>query len=33
MSLGDLTPAEFKSKVKSQSGCLVEAQGGAVLQV
>jgi putative transposase len=32
MSLGDLTPAEFKSKIKSQSGCLLEAQVGAVLQ-
>jgi putative transposase len=32
MSLGDLTPAEFKSKIKSQSGCLTEAQTGAVLQ-
>jgi putative transposase len=32
MSLGDLTPAEFKSKIKSQSGCLMEAQVGAVLQ-
>lgn len=32
MSLGDLTPAEFKSKVKSQSGCLMEARTGAVLQ-
>jgi putative transposase len=32
MSLGDLTPAEFKSQIKSQSGCLREAQVGAVLQ-
>lgn len=32
MSLGDLTPAEFKSKIKSQSGCLREAQVRAVLQ-
>jgi hypothetical protein len=32
MSLGDLTPAEFKSKVKNQSGCLREGQVGAVLQ-
>ena len=26
MSLGDQTPAEFKSQIKSQSGCLGEAQ-------
>lgn len=32
MSLGDLTPAEFKRKIKDQSGCLEEAQTGAVLQ-
>jgi putative transposase len=32
MSLGDLTPAEFKTKIKSQSGCLREARTGAVLQ-
>jgi putative transposase len=32
MSLGDLTPAEFKNKIKSQSGCLEEAHNGAVLQ-
>jgi putative transposase len=32
MSLGDLTPAEFKSQIKSQSGCLEEARTGAVLQ-
>jgi putative transposase len=25
MSLGDRTPAEFKSQIKSQSGCLMEA--------
>lgn len=32
MSLGHLTPAEFKSKIKSQSGWLEEARTGAVLQ-
>jgi putative transposase len=32
MSLGDLTPVEFKSQIKSQSGWLEEAQSGAVLQ-
>ena len=32
MSLGDLTPAEFKRQIKSQSGSLMEAQTGAVLQ-
>lgn len=32
MSLGDLMPAEFKSKIKSQSGCLTEARTDAVLQ-
>jgi len=32
MSLGDLTPAEYKSKIKSQSGCLGEGLTGAVLQ-
>jgi putative transposase len=32
MSLGNLTPAEFKTKIKSQSGCLEEARTGAVLQ-
>ena len=32
MSLGDLTPAEFKGKIKSQSGCLTEGPVSAVLQ-
>jgi putative transposase len=32
MSLGDLTPAEFKGQIKSQSGCLTEAHTSAVLQ-
>ena len=32
MSLGGLTPAEFKSQIKSQSGCLMEVPAGAVLQ-
>jgi putative transposase len=32
MSLGDLTPAEFKVKIKSQSGCLIEVPVSAVLQ-
>ena len=32
MSLGDRTPAEFKSQIKSQSGWLEEARTGAVLQ-
>ena len=32
MSLGDLTPAEFKSKIESQSGCLTEGPVSAVLQ-
>jgi putative transposase len=32
MSLGDLTPAEFKSKIKSQSGWLKETLTGAILQ-
>jgi hypothetical protein len=31
MSLGDLTPAEFKSQIKSQSGWLREDPSGAVL--
>jgi transposase InsO family protein len=32
MSLGDRTPAEFKSQIKSQSGWLGEAQTSAILQ-
>ena len=32
MSLGDLTPAEFKRQIKSQSGWLREAQSSAVFQ-
>jgi len=32
MSLGDLTPAEFKSKIKSQSGWLGENPTSAILQ-
>jgi len=32
MSLGDLTPAEFKAQIKSQSGCLTENPVSAVLQ-
>ena len=31
MSLGDLTPAEFKNQIKSQSGCLTESPGSAIL--
>lgn len=32
MSLGDLTPAEFKRQIMNQSGCLKEARTSAVLQ-
>lgn len=32
MSLGDRTPAEFKSQIKSQSGCLGEAHPSAIFQ-
>jgi putative transposase len=32
MSLGDLTPAEFKGQIKSQSGCLTEGPASAILQ-
>ena len=32
MSLGDLTPAEFKAQFKSQSGCIKERSASAVLQ-
>jgi len=32
MSLGDLTPAEYKSTIKSPSGCLGDDLPGAVLQ-
>ena len=32
MSLGDLTPAEFKAQIKSQSGCIKESPASAVLQ-
>jgi putative transposase len=32
MSLGDQTPAEFKGKIKSQSGCLGEGPMSAILQ-
>jgi putative transposase len=32
MSLGDLTPAEFKAQIKSQSGCIKEPSASAVLQ-
>jgi putative transposase len=32
MSLGDLTPAEFKSTIKSQSGCLGERPERAMFQ-
>jgi putative transposase len=32
MSLGDVTPAEFKAQIKSQSGCIKETPPSAVLQ-
>jgi putative transposase len=32
MSLGDLTPAEFKGQITSQSGCLTEGPASAILQ-
>ena len=32
MSLGDLTPAEFKGQIKSQSGCLTEGPASAIFQ-
>jgi putative transposase len=32
MSLGNLTPSEYKSKIKSQSRCLTEGPTSAVLQ-
>jgi len=32
MSLGDLTPAEYKNKIQTESGCLMESPVSAILQ-